>query len=309
MAATPAAGFAEAPAARLEGQPTSAPKPRFDLFSDGNPRNEARLRARTRHIIDANRDAIDGKRVLDIAANNGRWSYAAVNAGARSVVSIEGRQQRVNDAHRFFDEIGVRDLIETNVGDMYEFLRDFRDDVRAGKAEGVDTVFCLGIYYHVMDHQGLLRAMTALEPETVIIDSGFVRSFRNSVHVQCENPNLHLNALAVYPGQKAEPVGFVSLGLMIQMAWNVGYRCTPVTWDPATLEDRSCVQDYMAGLRYTLRLDRMRGREDADWKERWRGPLAALNPKFTNLLDKDTHDGAVDTRVTQPFKSMDFSIM
>ena len=129
-------GFAEAPAARLEGQ--SVGPVRFDLFSDGNPKNEARLRARTRHIIDANRDAIEGARVLDIAANNGRWSYAAIAAGARSVVSIEGRQERIEDAHRFFDQLGVRDSIETHQGDMYEFLRDFRDDVRAGKAEGAD---------------------------------------------------------------------------------------------------------------------------------------------------------------------------
>lgn len=310
----PASGFAEAPAARLEGQPVApaAPThqaPRFDLFSDGNARNEARLKARTRHIVDANRDAIEGRRVLDIAANNGRWSYAAAAAGARSVVSIEGRQERIDDAHRYFDELGVRERIETNQGDMYEFLRTFRDDVRAGKAEAVDSVFCLGIYYHIMDHQGLLRAMTALEPETIIIDSGFVRSFRNSVHVQTEDPRDHLNALAVYPGQKAEPVGFVSLGLMIQMAWNVGYSCTPVLWDPATLENRPCVQDYMMGLRYTLRLDKMSGREDPDWKERWRRPLEALNPRFPALLDPATHDSAVDARVGQPFKSMGFSIM
>ena len=299
-------GFAEAPAARLEGQPVHA---RFDLFSDGNAVNEARLRARTRHIIEANRDAIDGRRVLDIAANNGRWSYAAIAAGAKSVVSIEGRQERIDDAHRIFDQLGVRDRIETHQGDMYEFLHDLGDQVREGRAEGVDTVFCLGIYYHIMDHQGLLRAMAALDPQTIIIDSGFVRSFRNSVHVQCEDPGKHRNALAVYPGQKAEPVGFVSLGLMIQMAWNLAYSCAPVTWDPSTLEDRDCVHDYVVGRRYTLRLEKMASRRDEGWKERWRRPLAALDPKFAGLLDPATHDAVCDDRVRRPFNSMDFTVL
>ena len=293
----PGGGFAEAPAARLEGAPTV----RFDLFSDGNARNERRLHARTRHIIEANRDAIDGRTVLDLAANNGRWSYAAAAAGARRVVSIEGRPERVADARRFFGELGVDDRIEAHVGDMYAFLRDME--------EPVDTVFCLGVYYHIMDHHGLLKAMAALDPETIIIDSAFVRSFRNSVHVQCEDPGAHLNALAVYPGQKAEPVGFVSLGLMIQMAWNLGYSCTPIKWDPASLEDRDCVHDYMLGRRYTLRLDKMKGHEDADWKERWREPLAALNPKFPDLLDPAKHDSICDDRVRRPFQSMEFTIM
>lgn len=282
---------------------------RLDLFSDGNPRNERRLRARTRHIIDANRDALLGRRVLDVAANNGRWSYAAVAAGARSVTSIEGRTERVAAAHRLFDRLGVRERIETHVGDMFEFLRAHRDTVRDGGAEPVDTVLCLGVFYHIMDHQALLRAMAALEPETIIIDSAFVRSFRNHVHVQCENPAAHQNALTSREGATAEPVGFVSLGLMLQMAWNAGYSCAPVTWSRAQLPDPACVQDYLMGIRFTLRLERMEGHRDADWKKRWHGPLRALGPRFPALLNRKTHDTVIDARVRQPLRAARFSVM
>ncbi len=274
----------------------------LNLFNDGNERNEKRLLERQKRIIDANLDAIDGKAVFDLAANNGRWSYAAIAAGASKVVSIEGRENRADEARAFFKKIGISDQVDVNVGEMHNWLFE-NSNLR------VDTVFCLGIYYHIMNHYMLLQQLAALQPKTMIVDSGFVRSFRNSVHVQCEDPNLHRNALKVHDGQKSEFAGFVSLGLMIQMAWNLGYNCKPVLWDPAEIEFKETVQDYLMGRRYTLRLDKMDEFENTNWKDEWRDALGRLNPKFLNLLERDTHDGAVDNRVTKPFESMDYTIM
>jgi len=271
-------------------------------FDDGNKKISARLLERKKRIIDANLDAISGKTIVDLASNNGRWSYAAIEAGATKVISIEGRQERIDDAKQYFSDLKVSDKIETNCGDMYHWLFE-NADLRP------DTVFCLGIYYHIMDHYFLLKQIANLQPKTVIIDSGFVRSFRNSVHVQLENPDRHLNALKVHPDQQAEFAGFVSLGLMIQMSWNLGYSCRPVIWDPAELDSPSSVQDYLMGRRYTLRLEKMDGHIDSDWKSSWRSALKALNPKFEILLDKEQHDFRIDDRVRSAMKSMEFSIM
>jgi hypothetical protein len=143
----------------------------------------------------------------------------------------------------------------------------------------------------------------------IIIDSGFVRSFRNSVHIQTENPNEHLNALNVYEGQQKEVVGFVSLGLMIQMAWNLGYSCRPIVWDPKEINNRNCVHDYMMGRRFTLRLDRTLKFTDASWKDKWRDALFTLDPKFLGLLDRKTHDALTDDRVRLPFANTEFTVM
>ena len=70
----------------------------FNIFDDGNEDNAFRLQERCTRIINSNLDAIKGKSVLDIAANNGRWSYAALAHGAKKLVSIEGRKERVDDA-------------------------------------------------------------------------------------------------------------------------------------------------------------------------------------------------------------------
>lgn len=271
-------------------------------FSSANPTILARLQERHKRIIDANADAIAGKRVLDLASNNGRWSYGALAAGAKSVTSVEGRPDKVEEARQIMEKLGIAGDCTFHVGDIYDWLYENR-------GAAVDTIFCLGIFYHIMDHYRLLTLMARTAASTIIIDSGFVRSFRNSVHVQLEDPAAHRNALPKFEGQRAEFAGFVSLGLMIQMAWNLGFSCRPITWAPAEVEDREAVHDYMIGRRYTLRLDRTGAHQDTDWKASWHSALVALNPRFANLFDRKTHDSAVDDRVRRPFESMQFSVM
>jgi hypothetical protein len=273
----------------------------FELFSDGQQRFEDRLNERHKRIIDANIDAIADKTVIDLAASNGRWSYAAIRAGAKNVLSIEGRPDRADQAREYFDQLGVADRIDADTGDMYAWLQS------KSKVD-VDTVFCLGIFYHVMDHYMLIRLIADLRPRSIIIDSGFVRSFRNSVRIISENPNLYSNALSVHDGQSKEVVGVVSLGLMIQMAWNIGYNCRPVLWDTADIQNKTCVHDYITGRRFTLRLDKIEGNHDPEWKEHWTQALTALDPRFAGMLDKEFHDDLVDDTVKHPFDSMEYSI-
>lgn len=274
----------------------------LQLFSDNRKDLETRLIERHKRIITENLDAINGKTVLDLAANNGRWSYAAIQAGASHVISIEAREERAQQAQVFFEELGVSELIDVNIGDMYYWLYESRH-------LNVDTVFCLGVYYHVMDHYMLLKQIAQLTPKTIIIDSGFVRSFRNSVQIKSENPNLYSNALKVYEGQTSEVIGVVSLGLMIQMAWNLGYNCYPILWDPKTIADQECVHDYMIGRRYTLRLDKIDGNQDQNWKDKWKKALTALHPSYIDLLECSTHDKYADARIKHSLKNMSFSIM
>jgi len=50
-----------------------------------------RFQQRWRMIIDPNGDLFQGARVLDIASHDGRWSFAALKAGAEFVEGVEGR--------------------------------------------------------------------------------------------------------------------------------------------------------------------------------------------------------------------------
>ena len=265
-------------------------------------RNTARMSERVKRIVLANPDAYHGRRVLDLAANNGRWTYAAAVAGAAQVTSVEGRADMVAEARVHLTRAGVANICDLHQGDMFDFLAQ-------PDAGGFDTILCLGVFYHVMDHARLLRLMTRQQPQAILIDSGFLRSFRAQVHVQFEDPDDPLNALPAYAGQPMEPVGTISLGLMLQLAWNNGYRCRPMIWDPAEVADRGAVQDYMSGRRYTLRLDRITGHADPDWQAPWRDALTRLQPKFADLFDPERHDRVTDARARGGQKQAPFSVL
>ena len=244
-----------------------------------NERESMRMQERFRRIITANLDHIAGKRILDLACNNGRWSYAAAAAGGKEVIGVEGRAEYAEEARQLVERKGLSATCRFDTGDMYDWLYDHR-------TERFDTVLCLGVYYHIMDHYSLLRLIARLQPECIIIDSGFVPVFDLSIKVHTENPSSRKNALPAFEGQEAELAAHVSLGLMNQMAWNCGYICEPVVWEPKDIPNRECVSDYMHGRRFTLRLTRnpnVRG-GDRDWLARWQPACAALGPRMTGRL-------------------------
>src|SRR6056297_427491 len=62
---------------------------------DDNANTVYRLEQRRRLIIEPFAPQIEGARVLDIAAHDGRWSYALAHAGAAEVVGVEARAELV----------------------------------------------------------------------------------------------------------------------------------------------------------------------------------------------------------------------
>jgi 23S rRNA G2069 N7-methylase RlmK/C1962 C5-methylase RlmI len=72
-------------------------------------------------IIEANIDVIRGRTVLDIASHNGRWTFAALMAGARHVIGVEPRVHPVDAARRTLSRYGISENRYTFVlGDVFE---------------------------------------------------------------------------------------------------------------------------------------------------------------------------------------------
>ena len=46
--------------------------------------------------------------ILDIACHDGRWSFAALKNGAKSVVGIESREHLVNNANKNMETYGIK---------------------------------------------------------------------------------------------------------------------------------------------------------------------------------------------------------
>ena len=143
------------------------------MFFDAHPRfystsetaaGRARLNLRYEGIFAENRDILDGAKVLDIASHDGRWSVAALECGARSVVGIEARPDLVAHATANLEHYGyASDRCRFVVGDVHDVLNSAAFDV--------DVVLCLGFLYHTLRYNDLLRGIRGTGARHLIIDT------------------------------------------------------------------------------------------------------------------------------------------
>jgi hypothetical protein len=135
--------------------------PRFYKTSQTSPFPD-RLNSRYRAIMERNAELIRGKRVLDIASHDGRWSFASLQAGAAHVTGIEPRKELISNAVETFTEYGID-------SSRYEFLQgDVFDQI---KGKTFDVVFCLGFYYHTIRHAELFDLIERTGANFVVIDT------------------------------------------------------------------------------------------------------------------------------------------
>lgn len=137
--------------------------PRFYSTSHTSPAPH-RLNARHAAIIEANADKLAGSRVLDIASHDGRWSFAALKAGASHVVGIEPRTELVDNARQTFAEYGVDPA-------HFEFMQGSVFDLLGREGVRFDVVFCLGFFYHTVRHAELLDLVERTGAKLVVIDT------------------------------------------------------------------------------------------------------------------------------------------
>src|SRR5260370_24927372 len=96
--------------------------PRFYSTGTVNAQPE-RLNERYRALIGSNEHLIRGKTILDLAAHDGRWSFAALKAGAQHVTSVEGRSHLVEFAMATAHEYGICvERYRFIAGDVFDHL-------------------------------------------------------------------------------------------------------------------------------------------------------------------------------------------
>lgn len=137
--------------------------PRFYDTSETSP-YRGRLNLRFEAIFGENRDIFEGAKVLDIASHDGRWSMAALECGAKSVIGIEARPDLVKNAEENLAHYGYGpDRCSFVTGDIFEVFANHDFDV--------DVVLCLGFLYHTLRYNELLHGIRKANPHHVIIDT------------------------------------------------------------------------------------------------------------------------------------------
>ncbi len=124
-----------------------------------------RLNWRAEILLTRNREAIEGKRILDLASHDGRFSYACLKLGAAHVTGVEMREHLIGSASDNLKKYGYGpDKFEFLQGDMFDYLSKF--DVSK-----FDTILCFGFFYHTIKQVELLELIKALKPQYFILDT------------------------------------------------------------------------------------------------------------------------------------------
>lgn len=126
-----------------------------------------RLNHRYQGIIDWNKEIIEKSRVLDIASHDGRWAFAAIKAGAKHVTCIEARQHHVNNLNE--------NMKNYNVINYSVIQGDVHDEITKLDQQ-YDVIFCLGFFYHTLEHGSLMKHFERLNPSYVIFDCDIVNT-------------------------------------------------------------------------------------------------------------------------------------
>ncbi|MBD3804119.1 MAG: class I SAM-dependent methyltransferase [Thioclava sp.] len=203
-----------------------------------DPGTVERMNLRHRMIIKPLEAEIEGKRVLDLAAHDGRWAYAFAAAGAREVIGIEGRQELI-DRFEEFPRAHLREKVKLVCDDIYDGMQKLID---AG--EKFDVVGVLGILYHVMDHFRLFQLVRKLGPELVIVDSEFAQRPGPVILLMRERTDNELNSIPQIEGQEKALIGIPSFPAMEAMADMLDYDCHWLDWDQIGPGKRRHIGDY-----------------------------------------------------------------
>jgi predicted nicotinamide N-methyase len=198
-----------------------------------------RLNSRYRAIIGGNEQHLRGQRVLDIASHDGRWSFAALQAGCADVTGIEAQPRLVEQANQTFRHYGVEpDRYRFIIGDMFDELAQKR----------ADTVLLLGIYYHVSRHVDLARLVSETGASVIILDTCILPGDEDALIRLVEESTSTGSGETVV-------VGHPSRAAIKMIFGRFGFSVEEVDWS-AYPKDLATLDDYNSGSRSTFVLKR-----------------------------------------------------
>jgi LPS sulfotransferase NodH len=218
---------------------------RYDQFRDVAVRPITAMRLRHRHngIVWNNRELFRKTRVLDIRSGDGRWSLAALDAGAAHVVGLESRREPVEVARSVFTKMGVDPA-------SYEFVHArILATLRVFDPGSFDLILCKEFSPEPFF---FLSSLRRLRPRHIILDTAMARGTTPFAEFKTKPQNkAPLNA-----GRAA--IGAVPTHEMVMMfAEFFGFRSRTVDWHTLGIRDWTGIRDYDRGRRRTYVLDRI----------------------------------------------------
>ncbi|MFQ5672854.1 MAG: class I SAM-dependent methyltransferase [Nitrospinales bacterium] len=129
------------------------------------PYNFECLNARVENLLWKQKDAVAGKRILDVACHMGTFACAALQMDAAFVQGVDVEEERLKQGRALFEQLRLpKDRYRLEPGEVPGFLETLKEN-------SFDTIFCFGILYYLAEPLGVLRQMRRLARETILVDT------------------------------------------------------------------------------------------------------------------------------------------
>jgi trehalose 2-sulfotransferase len=231
---------------------------RFDRFIKKTPAGQRavtgvvdsiRMRFRYEAIIAANRDLFRSARVLDIQSFDGRWSLAALEAGAIHVVGVDMRPRAIEAAERAFAEFGIEPQ-------SYQFVNaKILAALNTFSSEEFDVILCRDSMGQ-SDPRLFFQHLQRLRPRHVVLDAAIARGNVPMATFKLENQGpgdagaaRRLGSIVAVPNHE----------LIALLCDCFGFRWRQIDWHALGVTDWTGLHDYERDLRRTYVLDLVDG--------------------------------------------------
>lgn len=184
-----------------------------------------RLRDRYEVIVARNRALFKDSRVLDLRSGDGRWSFAAIEAGAAEVVGVDSKTEAVEAARNTFIKIGVKPAAYRFVNSkLFAALKDFRP-------ETFDVVLCRDVS---ADPHFFFKSLARLRPKHIILDTRIADRKEPIVIFRANKPDQPGSKAGL---QSASLIAIPNEALIRALCGHFGFRCRAV--DPRNVSDET----------------------------------------------------------------------
>jgi predicted nicotinamide N-methyase len=196
-------------------------------------------------IIEPNAALLKNKRIIEIGAHDGRWTFAALNAGAAYVRGVEPRRHLVENAETTLRRYGIPEHAYDFVcNDAYAELERL-----ANEGQTFDTALVLGFFYHTTRHHELIQHIAGLGCSAIVIDTAVLRKVSKPLIRLYTEPTSN-EAHIFSPDKPEELVGLPSLSAVELLLSSAGYR--PRVASPTRGIPIFGCRDYRRGRRFTV---------------------------------------------------------
>ena len=182
-----------------------------------------RLALRHHAIIESNSSILRGARVFDLASHDGRWSFAALKAGAAHVTGIEVREHLIEAANKTLHAYGIP-------ATDYTFMQgDLNHALQAPVV--CDVALCLGYFYHTLNHLALIEYLASTGARHLILDGMVEPGDADVIRVYAEpveNDANGASSAGIHEGRIL--VGHPTVRVLLQMLQHYGYRGQVFDW-------------------------------------------------------------------------------